>query len=275
MERPVAIVTGASSGIGRATAVALARKHYQLVLAARRAELLEEVARDCRRAGGRALPVAADVAVQQQVEALVSTAVDEFGRLDVMVNNAGRGLRALVHETTDEQMRSIFDVNFFGVFYGCVAAARAMTARKSGHIFNVSSVIGKRGTPFNGAYCATKFAVCGLTDSLRVEMKPHNIRVTSVCPALTATGFFDAMEGRTRRSGASYARMRGLTPAAAVGRKIAATVGKPVPELIFTAGGKLLTVLATLSPRLTDAMMKIYHDELMKDTAPPQRGPDP
>ena len=128
-------------------------------------------------------------------------------------------------------------------------------------------MIGKRGAPFNGGYCATKAAICGLTDALRVEMKPYNVRVTCVCPVLTETGFFDVMEGRTSRSGRSFARLRGRMPPAVVGRKIAATVGKSTPELIFTAGGRFLTLLATLSPRLTDALMKVYHDKLIKDTA--------
>jgi NAD(P)-dependent dehydrogenase (short-subunit alcohol dehydrogenase family) len=208
-----------------------------------------------------------DVANAEQVEALVARAVEEFGRLDVLVNNAGRGLRARVHETTEQQMRAIFDVNFYSVFHGCRAAAPVMIAQRSGHIFNVSSVIGKRGTPFNGAYCATKFAICGLTDSMRVEMKPYNVRVTCVCPALTRTEFFGVMEGRTESSGWSHARLRGMTPPPVVGRKIAATVGKATPELVFTPGGKLLTLLAALSPRLTDAMMKWYHDRLVKEEA--------
>ncbi|MGB2824508.1 MAG: SDR family oxidoreductase, partial [Phycisphaerae bacterium] len=237
-------------------------------LAARRPDGLAQVAEACREAGGEAMAVVTDVARQEQVDSLVSAAVAQFGRLDVMVNNAGRGLRARVHETTDRQMRAILDVNYFGVFYGCVAAARVMMRNRSGHIFNVSSVIGKRGAPFNGAYCATKAAICGLTDALRVEMRPYNVRVTCVCPALTETGFFDAMEGGTRLSGKSFARLRGLMPAAIVGRKIAATVGKPTPELIFTLGGRFLTILAAVSPRLTDAIMRVYHDKVIKDTAP-------
>ena len=271
-EDKVAIVTGASSGIGRETAIALARRGYRLVLGARRREKLEAVARACRDAGGQAEAVVTDVARQEQVESLVSAAVDTFGGLDVMVNNAGIGLRARVHETTDEQMRSLFDVNYYGVFYGCLAAGRVMRRRRGGHIFNVSSVIGKRGAPFHGAYCATKAAICGLTDALRVEMKPCGVRVTCVCPVLTETEFFDVQAGRTPRSGRSFARLRGLMPAAVVGRKIAATVGKPTPELIFTVGGKFLTVLAALSPRLTDALMTVYHDELAKDAPPRPTG---
>jgi NADP-dependent 3-hydroxy acid dehydrogenase YdfG len=191
----VAIIAGASSGIGWETALAYARKKWAVVLAARRADRLEELAQRCRREGGEALAVPTDVARQEQVEALVARAAESFGRIDVMVNNAGFGLGGRVHEISDRQMRDIFDVNFYGVFYGCKAVAPVMIRQRSGHIFNVSSVIGKRGTPLNGAYCATKFAVAGLTESMRVELAAWNVRVTLVCPGLTDTEFFDHVRG--------------------------------------------------------------------------------
>ena len=164
MASKVAIVTGASSGIGAEIAIQLSAAGYVVFLAARRAEKLAEVAELCNAAGGQATTVQTDVTDRSQIEALVGGAVDEFGRVDVMVNNAGYGVSGRVTEITDDQMRKIFDVNFFGLWYGCQAVAPVMIAQESGHIFNVSSVIGKRGTPFNGAYCATKFAVCGLSD---------------------------------------------------------------------------------------------------------------
>ena len=178
-------------------------------------------------------------------------------------------MHARVHETTADQMRRIFEVNFFGVFYACKAAAPVMIAQRSGHIFNVSSVIGKRGSPFNGAYCATKFAVCGLTDSMRVEMMDHNVRVTCVCPGLTDTLFFDAVEGGSVHNKTSFARVRGVMPPEVVARKIVAAVGKNKPELVFTAGGKLLTIIAALWPGLADRIMKIYHDDLVGSAGAP------
>lgn len=267
----VAIITGASAGIGRSTALALARRGYAVVVSARREDRLRQVAEACEAFDkAEAVVHVADVADEAQVEELVGSTVERFGRLDVMVNNAGYGINARVHETTDEQMRAIFDVNYHGVFYGCKAAAPVMIRQRSGHIFNVSSVIGKRGTPFNGAYCATKFALVGLTDSLRVEMLPYKVRVTCVCPALTQTEFFDHVRGGSKRAGKTMESLRGLTHPDVIGRRIADAVGKNRPELVFTPGGKLLTILAALSPRLTDWMMKTYHDAILKESAMPK-----
>ena len=262
MPPSVAIVTGASSGIGAATARELARRGFAVVLAARRQDRLRQVAEDCRRLGGAALVVPTDVADPAQVDALVAAAVEHLGRLDVMVNNAGFGLRARVHETTDEQMRAIFETNFFGAFYGCRAAAKVMVRQSSGHIFNVSSVAGKRGVPFNGAYCATKFALCGLTDSLRVELRPYGVRVTAVCPALTDTEFFDAARGGGRRE-PMYARLRGLMPPRRVARAIARTIGRGTPEIIFTPGGRFLALLSALWPGGADRLMLWYQKKLI------------
>jgi NAD(P)-dependent dehydrogenase (short-subunit alcohol dehydrogenase family) len=178
-------------------------------------------------------------------------------------------VNARVHETSDQQMRRIFDVNFYGVFYGCRAIAPVMMNQRSGHIFNVSSVIGKRGTPFNGAYCATKFAICGLTDSMRIEMIPYNVRVTCVMPGLTETEFVDRVDdSRAGRRRAGGHRIRRPQKSSIVAKKIAATVGKTKPELVFTAGGKFLVFISALSPRLADVMMRVYHDRLLAARKP-------
>ena len=258
----VGIVTGASSGIGAETAYALASRGYAVVLAARRQDKLQHVAQRCRQCGGQAKSVVTDVADAAQVETLVQKVIEDFGRIDVLVNNAGFGVHARVHETTPDQMQRIFDVNFFGVFHGCRAVAPVMIHQRSGHIFNVSSIIGKRGTPFNGAYCATKFAVCGLSDSLRVELKPSNVRVTCVLPGLTDTEFFEHVEGGTPRKKTSFQWLRSMQPASVVARRIAVTIGKDKPELLLSFPSRLLVFLASTCPRLTDAMMRVYHDDL-------------
>lgn len=257
----VAIVTGASSGIGAHTAVELARRGMQVTLAARREDRLREIARRCREVGPEATVHPTDVSDEQQVQRLVDVTVDRHGRLDVMVNNAGIGHFGRVHETSTDDMRRVLDINYFGLFWGARAAGEVMARQKRGHIFNVSSVIGKRGTPFHGAYCATKFAIVGLSDSMRVELRPYDVNVTCVCPGLTQTEFFDDEQledpGRSK-----YVRFRTMMHPRVVGRRIARTVGCNKPELVFTAGGRFLAKVGPLWPRLGDWIMKFYHDDL-------------
>ncbi len=262
--KPTAIVTGASSGIGAQTAVELAKIGYNLALAARRVDRLEAVARRCEQFGCDTLVQPTDVASQSQVQALVDAAVEKFGSVDVMVNNAGFGQFGAVADISESEMRELFDVNYFGVFFGCKAVAPLMMAQGSGHIFNVSSVIGKRGSPFHSAYCASKFAVNGLSESFRVEMAPYNVKVTCVCPALTETEFFGRIRDGQVRNKSDYLTKARMMPADRVARKMVATIGKNKPELIFTAGGKFLVLINAIFPRLADRIMKVYHDDLVR-----------
>jgi short-subunit dehydrogenase len=258
----VAVITGASSGIGKETAIEFARRGYAVVLAARRTDRLEEVAQQCS-ASPATLIVPTDIAQESQVQALVDQTMERFGRIDVMVNNAGYGMFARVDETSSDEMHRIFEVNYFGVFYGCKAVAPIMKSQNSGHIFNVSSVIGKRGTPFHGGYSASKFAVCGLGESMRVEMQPWHVYVTTVCPALTDTEFFE-QSVRGQHAQQSFSKFKSLTPASAVARKIVNATGKNKPEIILTLGGKFLVLVSQLWPWLVDQMMRIYFKDLVK-----------
>lgn len=261
-DKPVAVITGASSGIGLETALAFAARGYNLALGARRTDRLEQVAAQCAALGVKAIWRSTDVTVAGQVRILVEAARDELGRLDVMVNNAGRGLFAKVQDMAEADVRRLFEVNFYGLLYGCQAVVPIMLAQGGGHIFNVSSVIGKRGSPFHGAYSATKFAVCGLSDSMRVELRPHNIFVTTVCPSLTETEFFSSPTGEKAKS--SFVKIKKMMSADVVGKKIAATAGRPKPELVFSAGGKFLVLVAALCPSLADKMMSVYYADLDK-----------
>jgi short-subunit dehydrogenase len=264
---PVAIVTGASSGIGAATAATYARRGYRVVLAARRQARLERLEQQFRRDGGQAHVHLCDVTQEQQVRSLVRETYDRHGRCDVMVNNAGIGMFGRVDELSTDEMREIFEVNYFGLFWGAREAARVMIRQGHGHIFNVSSVIGKRGTPYHGAYCATKFAAVGLSDAMRVELAPRGIRVTCVCPSLTDTEFFSHSR-RGRAGGSTFQRLKGgMQDPKIVARKIVSVTGKECPELVFTPGGKFLARVGTLLPRFTDWLMGFYRKSLEETMA--------
>jgi len=196
--RPTALVTGASSGIGLAFAHVFAERGFDLVVTARRRQRLDELARELAgRHGTATTTIFADLRDPSAPAHVVSEIEAAGVVVDALVNNAGYGVCERVHETTDREMRDIFDVNYFGVFYGCKAVAPRMIAQGSGHIFNVSSVLGHRGMPFQGAYCATKFGVVGFTQQLATELARHNIRVNCIAPGSHSTDMMDGTIGRT------------------------------------------------------------------------------
>ena len=183
----VVVITGASSGMGDATARHLSALGAAVVLGARRADRLEALASDLSARGGKALGIATDVTKRGEVQRLVDTAVRQFGRIDVMLNNAGiMPLAPLERLNFDDWERTI-DVNLKGVLYGIAAALPHMQRQKSGHIINVSSVVGHKIAPMYAVYSATKFAVRALSEGLRQEVKPYNIRTTIISPGAVAT----------------------------------------------------------------------------------------
>src|SRR4051794_39363227 len=189
----VAAITGASSGIGLACAKHLAREGVAVVLGARRMSLLECTADQIRAAGGRAAIAQIDVVREGDVQALVAIAEREFGRLDVMLCNAGFGYYGPIDETPADVMRRMMDVNYMGTFHGAAAALPVFRRQNSGHLIFVSSIVGRRGVPLMGAYTATKMAQAGLAESLRGEFAGTPIHVSCVYPVSTPTEFIDAM----------------------------------------------------------------------------------
>ncbi len=186
----VVLITGASSGIGEATAYRFAREGVRLVLAARRQERLQVVAEEARRRGAAdVLVVPTDVTVPQQARALVEQALEAFGQIDVLVNNAGQGNCAAVEETTPEQLWRIFAVNTFALWYVTAPALPYMKARRCGHILVVASVAGKWGYPYNSAYVAAKHAAVGFVAALRTELLETGVEATVICPAAVDTAW--------------------------------------------------------------------------------------
>lgn len=184
----VIVITGASSGIGRATALHLASRGAKVVLGARRETQLRALAQEIEAAGGQAVYRSTDVTRRQDLQALVDTGVDRFGRVDVIINNAGIGPLSRFDELRVEDWDAMIDVNIRGVLYGIAAALPVFRRQGSGHVINIVSTAGLRIVPAQGVYAATKNAVRTLTEALRQEAGP-TLRVTEVSPGFVATEF--------------------------------------------------------------------------------------
>lgn len=191
----VIVITGASSGIGAALARCCAARGAKVVACARRGGRLVQLAREASTAGGSILPVTADISRRAEVQHVIQQAVDTFDKVDVLVNNAGRGNCASVEDTPLEQLESIFAVNVFALWHTAAAVLPLMKARSSGHIITVASVAGTMGYPFDSAYVAAKHAAVGFHAALRTELLGTGVKATLVCPDGVSTEWSDATEG--------------------------------------------------------------------------------
>ena len=247
----VAVVTGASSGIGEATVLELASRGASVVAAARSVEKLKDLAR--RTAASGVLVLETDVADRASVEAMVGRVVEEFGRVDVLVNNAGLGLSGRIAELRAEDLRYVFEVNTIGTL-NCVQATLPRMG-SGGRIINVSSVVGKRAIPKVGGYCSTKFALNALSDSLRVEVAERGVSVTSVYPGTTRTSFRDNSR-RTKDEKRGW-RPRGVTPER-VAKKIADAAERGPRDVYVTPSDRFFIAGVTLLPGLTDRILRSW-----------------
>jgi len=192
LDGKVAVVTGASSGIGEATAEALAAEGAAVVVAARREERLADLAKRIEEGGGRVLAAACDVADEGQAQGLIRRAEEEFGRVDILVNNAGVMLLSRVGKGLSDEWRRMFDVNVLGLLYTTDAAVETMKRQGGGHLVNISSVAGRKVTrDASGVYAGSKHAVGAISEGLRHELLEENIRVTIVEPGAVATELTD------------------------------------------------------------------------------------
>jgi NADP-dependent 3-hydroxy acid dehydrogenase YdfG len=190
------LITGASQGSGRATALLFARQGYRVVLAARQSDRLTAVANLIQNQGGQALAVPTDVGQSDQVQALVKQALETYGQIDVLVNNAGICLTGSFEQTTPADWQQIMNTNFWGYVYTIQAVLPQFLQRGRGTIVNVGSFGGKMPLPNMTAYCASKYAVTGLTDTLRLELKPKGIHVGAVHPGVINSDFLERAQFR-------------------------------------------------------------------------------
>jgi len=255
MSRVIAI-TGASAGIGRATAVRLARDGAALAICARRREPLDAAASEIVAAGGQALATVADVASDADMRRFVTSTVERFGRLDVMVCNAGFGVAGAIDDVTPEQMRRLIDVNYMGTFFAARAALDVFRRQHSGHLIVISSIVGKRGVPYMGAYSATKFAQVGMAECLRAEVAGSPIHVSIVYPVSTESEFFDVM---SRETGTTVTRAFGpRQDASVVADAIARAIERPAPEVYPHPTSRALVWLNAMAPGYCDRIVKRF-----------------
>ena len=271
LENMVVVITGASSGIGRALAVYLSAHKAKLTLAARRLDRLEALNAEL---GGNHQVIQADVSNQDDCRNLVISAAAHHGRIDTLVCNAGYGLAKSVADTTAIDLRRIFETNLFGTTDTIRAAIPTMLRQTErdgyrGQIMIVSSAVARRGLPFFGAYSATKAAQLSISESLRVELKPSGIAVTSVHPVGTETEFFDlaGKHGNSTVPPPEKGEMR--QTADVVARKMAAAIVRPRPEVWPLGSARFGISMATLGARMVDRALRGYRKSIATSNPQP------
>jgi len=238
-----ALVTGASAGIGRAMALELAREGAHVAIAARRGELLDQVARDIEAHGRKALPLRCDVTKEADVQAAIASTVAAFGGLDVVIANAGFGVVGPVEQLTVEDFRRQFETNVFGVLH-TVKPAIPVLEKSHGRLALIGSVSGYVAVPATGAYAMSKFAVRALADALFHELRPKGVAVTLVSPGFVESDFRQVDNQGVHHSGQGDPYPKWIVmPTATAARKIIRAIARGQREIILTGHGKLAVFL--------------------------------
>ena len=275
----VTLITGASSGIGEATARAFGRLGGRVVLAARRADRLETLAREIEAGGAQALPVAADLSRLPDIQRLLDATLERFGRLDVLVNNAGFGrLDWLEKLDPVKDIEAQFAVNVLGVVQTTRLALPVMIRQRAGHIINMASMAGWVATPTYSIYAASKFAVRGFSEALRREVRPWGIHVSVLYPGGVQTEFA-SHAGIRRKTRASTPKSWVLT-ADDVARAIVQVVRRPRPTILLPWQWTFSALLNQLAPGLVDwvtirQFTRIERAEELAATSDPRSGSEP
>jgi len=266
----VIIITGASSGIGKETALLLGRERARLVLVARRGEILEQIRSEIRTFGATAECLVLDLRQRENVSRMVSEPLARLPRIQFLINNAGFGFFGTVENTPASVVQEIFALNFEAPLYAMQLAIPIMRKQGSGHIINISSVAGKRGLPLSGIYCATKFALDGITQSLRLEVKDAGIHVSLINPATTRTEFTE----HVRRGDVSgqFKPIGYVQPAQIITRRIVECIRRAKAEVYPYRLSRVLAWLNTIAPSLADKVMMPYFRDRFR--AMPQRSTD-
>jgi NAD(P)-dependent dehydrogenase (short-subunit alcohol dehydrogenase family) len=253
----VVVITGASSGIGRATAHAFARQGASVVLAARRADMLQEAARECAELGAVAMAVPTDVTLEHQVEQLGRRALERFGRIDVWFNNAGVGIFGRFEDLPSDAWRRVLETNLFGYMHGAKVAMRQFRAQGHGTLIQNASIVGRFAKPDSSAYATSKFAIRGFSEALRQEVLDQTgIQVCTILPSVIDTPFFE------HAANFSHHRVRAAPPVykpEKVAETVVELVRHPRAEVVIGGFGKVGTVLkpllGPLGPRVNGRLL--------------------
>ncbi len=250
-----AIVTGASSGIGRALALDLSRQGADLVVTARREDRLQSLSAEIATRGGRIVVVPGDITDPQVRQRTIDAARSSFGGLDILVNNAGVGALGLFEDAAADRVRRIMEVNFFALVEMTRSALPLLKQGTNPIVVNVSSILGRRGAPYSSEYSASKFAVHGFSEAIRAEFTRHGIDVLVVSPGTTQTEFFDSVVEKVGEP--TWPEHTAVT-AEAVAGKIVRAMKRGRHEIIPYGWGKVLCWLNRLSPSMVDRIMARY-----------------
>lgn len=247
----VVIITGASAGIGRATAVRLARDGMRLTLLARRKELLADLATEVESLGGEALVFPADVRDRDAIHQMVGATLERWARIDVLVNNAGVSYTCPVAELNPQRLRDTLDTNLLGVIECTQAVLPAMMHQKSGQIINVASIAGLIGIPHSTIYSTSKFGVVGFSDGLRREVSRHGVKVTTFCPGYVATDLSPRLQRIAERHPQAE-HLPGVMTPEYVAERIARLIFHPRRRQIIPPGWGIIVWLAQSITPITD-----------------------
>ena len=258
LDGSTAIVTGPSSGIGQETARQFAVAGSNVVLASRNEKALEALAKELKPLPGSRLVLPTDVTDGEAVNAMVERTLNEFGSIEVLVNNAGLGLKAPIAEGSLDNIHRVFEVNLFGAIRCIQAVTPHMKQRRRGAIVNVSSVVGRLPSPYNGGYSATKAALNAVTDSLRLELEPFSIKVTAIYPGNTVTQLQDnsLREVEMPQPSRIVARVMRAVSSEVVAKTIVRAVRDGRREAYVSLSDAAAVMVKNLSPRLVDWGMR-------------------
>lgn len=268
----VIVITGASTGIGRAAALELARLKAAVVVISRREPVLQRLAQQCERIGGRALAIAADVTDEEAMKAAARKTVEAFGKIDVWVNNAAVTLFGRLEQLPMDAYHRVIEVNLFGYVHGARAVLPYFRDQGHGTLINIASVVGKIGQPYTSAYTASKFAIVGFAASLRMEVRDApDIHVCTVLPASIDTPLF---QHGANFSGRSVKPMEPVYSAAQVARAIVGAVRHPRHEIAVGNAGRLGLLAHAVAPSVVEAIFAEHVDKqhFRKRAASPVNG---